>query len=263
MRKRIFSLILAITLSCMYMAYPLKAVAKAKQSQQKTVLEALKIDPVKYHDWLLSHEGTTKDDTKKMPEGTTGYYLGTPYIGYDHREPNGDTKHAYGELDRKGVAAMNCNGFVWHVMYKASGLDWKTAKKRIPRVLYSEWNKMCRDNKVISYKYKGKDAIKKALKDGHLTKGDIIEIHSSYDNHVGFFWDNKPDEDKFWHSLGVNKITNIYEKGVIYSVTVYKTYSFESKPGKEDNNEEIYYEEQLICDSRYINRPNEIISEDT
>ena len=61
----------------------------------------------------------------------------------------------------------------------------------------------------------------------------------------------------------MNKITNIYEKGVIYSVTVYKTYSFESKPGKEDNNEEIYYEEQLICDSRYINRPNEIISEDT
>ena len=65
------------------------------------------------------------------------YYLGTihsvaaPNDG-DNRNPAGDCQGANGQTDIPGSAVMNCTGFVWHVMYKASGMDHDTAYATIP-----------------------------------------------------------------------------------------------------------------------------------
>ena len=50
----------------------------------------------------------------------------------DNRNPAGDCQGANGQTDIPGSAVMNCTGFVWHVMYKASGMDHDTAYATIP-----------------------------------------------------------------------------------------------------------------------------------
>ncbi|MER2080585.1 MAG: hypothetical protein ABS876_03580, partial [Ruminococcus sp.] len=77
----------------------------------RTFLEAFGIDYDTYMKWMDDH-----DDDSPNPD----YYLGTRYVGYDHRNPHGDCQGAYGSLDTPGVEALNCTGFVWHVLYKSA-----------------------------------------------------------------------------------------------------------------------------------------------
>ena len=77
----------------------------------RTFLQAFGIDYDVYMKWMDDHD-------KNSPN--PNYYLGTPYAHNDHRNPRGDCRGAYGDYDSPGVAAMNCTGFVWHVLYKAA-----------------------------------------------------------------------------------------------------------------------------------------------
>ena len=169
-----------------------------------TVCQALKMDGAAYMNWLLSHE---HDD----------YYLGTPYRGYDHRNPNGDCKGAYGYFDEPGVPGMNCMGFIWHVLYKATGFsDGKMGEL---------WRAMSR----LSF-YRGLNITRRYFKNkqemldsGYLEKGDIIWMILDQDensdnpaHHTGIYWGDG-HSDLLWHSNTVtggqgkcNAISKIY-----------------------------------------------------
>ena len=77
----------------------------------QTILEAYGIKYEVYMKWLDDH-----DRDSPNPD----YYLGTRYVGQDHRNPHGDCQGAYGAYDSPGSEGMNCTGFVWHVLYKSA-----------------------------------------------------------------------------------------------------------------------------------------------
>lgn len=191
------------------------------------ITEILGIKEEKLYSWLVNHDDTDENDTKEMPAESKSYYLNTPYVGGDHREPHGDTKHAYGYIDTKGKEAMNCTGFVWHVLYKASGLSWVDARRKIPNVTSTYWNDLLDSKDVEYYEYKGEKAVAHALASGHLEKGDILALYGTEDEHVGFFWGDTSDENLFWHSLGnKNKIPKITWCGKLLKMRIFKAYAF-------------------------------------
>ena len=99
-----------------------------------TVCTELGINGYEYYKWLVNHDGTLSNDIDNETDNTK-YYTGTRYVGYDHRNPLGDCTEAYGVRDVKGVAVMNCTGFVWHVLMKSavnSGKTMEWAEKNIP-----------------------------------------------------------------------------------------------------------------------------------
>ena len=77
----------------------------------QSFLEAFGIDYDEYMNWMDTHDADSANPH---------YYLGTPYAHNDHRNPQGDCAGARGAYDTPGVAAMNCTGFVWHVLYKSA-----------------------------------------------------------------------------------------------------------------------------------------------
>lgn len=173
------------------------AAAVPAEVKGTTLCSALKMDFQKYMDWLKSHE---KDN----------YYLGTPYKGYDHRNPRGDCAGAYGNADTKGVAAMNCTGFVWHVLYKATKASGGNTAD-IPAL--SGWHTYYSTHKITRKYFSTKSEM---LNSGYLEKGDIIWMFDGSDtqlsdyHHIGIYWgDGK--SDVLWHSIDSvgNKSGNI------------------------------------------------------
>ena len=162
-----------------------------------TLCSVLNMDFQKYMDWLKAHE-------------KNNYYIGTPYKGYDHRNPKGDCAGAYGNNDVKGVAAMNCTGFVWHVLYKATKASGGNTSI-IPAL--SGWYTFYSSHKITRKYFSSKSAM---LNSGYLEKGDIIwmfdgseTVLSDY-HHIGIYWgDGK--SDVLWHSIDAvgNKSGNI------------------------------------------------------
>lgn len=146
---------------------------------------------------------------------STDYYLGTIYrpdyaastgtsndLNADWRQPNGDpTGHGY--ATNSGIG-MNCTGFVWHVLVKAGANP-----NSVPHlaVKYNGtaggWTKWIAANNIKTYDFATKEEM---LKSGILRKGDLIWSWEggkgtvSNNHHVGFFWGDTPDEDKYWHS---------------------------------------------------------------
>ena len=153
------------------------------------------------------------------------FYLGTPYVGYDYRSPNGDISY-------NGVAGMNCTGFVWHVL-KSLGAN----PSDIPNMggtpqSAGRWLNWLRtyESQIPTYDFSDKWEM---LASGVLEKGDIIWIwnendggkqQSSTTHHIGFFWGNSSDEDLFWHSspYGDNQISPIDGLSDKVSYTVVK-----------------------------------------
>lgn len=203
--KRIISIILCVTVlfgtisATTAQAATASASVSALPAEVKgtTLCSAFNMDFQKYMDWLKSHE---KDN----------YYLGTPYKGYDHRNPKGDCGGAYGTNDVKGVAAMNCTGFVWHVLYKATKASGGNTSI-IPAL--SGWYTFYSSHKITRKYFSSKSAM---LNSGYLEKGDIIwmfdgseTVLSDY-HHIGIYWgDGK--SDVLWHSIDAvgNKSGNI------------------------------------------------------
>lgn len=218
--KRIISIILCVTvlfgttLATTAQAATASASVSALPAEVKgtTLCSALNMDFQKYMDWLKAHE-------------KNNYYIGTPYKGYDHRNPKGDCGGAYGKNDVKGVAAMNCTGFVWHVLYKATKASGGNTSI-IPAL--SGWYTFYSSHKITRKYFSSKSAM---LNSGYLEKGDIIwmfdgseTVLSDY-HHIGIYWgDGK--SDVLWHSIDAvgNKSGNIQTvitpkaRGPIYMV---------------------------------------------
>jgi uncharacterized protein YjdB len=138
----------------------------------------------------------------------TKFYLGTPWRPYDWRSPNGDISY-------NGTAGMNCTGFVWCV-FNRSGAN----GNRIPHLggtsyCAGTWMAWVQNNKVTHYTFRTKAQM---LASGVLEKGDVFFLTGSDDCHVGFFWGDSPNEDKFWHSSGTNKISGISSGYLSYTV---------------------------------------------
>ncbi|MBE6825243.1 MAG: hypothetical protein E7513_07915 [Ruminococcaceae bacterium] len=170
------------------------AISVPKEVKGKTIAQVLKMKPADYINNLLSHE----DDK---------YYLGTPYMSGDHRNPKGDCKKSYGKLDKKGVAGMNCTGFVWHALYKATAKN-KGNTKLIPNV--TGWYDFYVQNNISRRYFSSKKAM---LESGYLEKGDIIwmyhrsELTISGYHHMGIYWgDGKTDV--LWHSSNCGTVNN-------------------------------------------------------
>lgn len=192
--------------------------------------------------WLGSHE---EDD----------YYLGTPYpeqvvngvpqyiLGRsgdcDNRNPNGDCGEIHGNDDYAGVAMMNCTGFVWHALWKASGLSYTDGINRIPAwggIGAGSWKSFIQNNglEYMTVKSGGTNEINDMLStamwsardaEGNLflEKGDIIwfwvdQIPLGSDDlpvngyfgglsdkaHVGIYWPPEGGNDnRWWDSLGI------------------------------------------------------------
>ena len=180
--------------------------------QNKGVSKVLGISAASLVRYLESHENDS-------------FYLGTRYVGYDWRSPNGDVSY-------NGVAGMNCTGFVWHVLKsvgaKPSSIPNMGGTPQSAGRWYS-WLK-AHSNQVPSYDFANKSDM---LNSGILEKGDIIWIwnendggkgYSSTTHHVGIFWGNTSNEDRFWHSSpsGNNQISPITGLSNKVSYTVIK-----------------------------------------
>ena len=193
--------------------------------------------------WLGSHENDN-------------YYLGTPYpervvngipqyiLGRsgdcDNRNPNGDCGEIHGNDDYAGVPMMNCTGFVWHALWKASGLSYTDGINRIPAwggIGAGAWKNFIQNNglEYMTVKSGGTNEINEMLstamwsaKDAEgnrfLEKGDIIwfwvdQIPLGADDlpvngyfgglsdkaHVGIYWpkDDGSDDNRWWDSIGI------------------------------------------------------------
>ena len=167
----------------------------------RTFLEAFGIDYDTYIKWMDDH-----DDDSPNPD----YYLGTRYVGYDHRNPHGDCGGAYGSLDTPGVEALNCTGFVWHVLYKAayhSGAS-RAQINRLPIMgnVTPTWASLG----VYRIYFPTKEA---ALASGVLEKGDLLWIYGTKDNHNAIFYGENSHHDLFWHSAGPNSLGRIDAPG--------------------------------------------------
>ena len=209
--KNVISILLCFTLIFTSGSFwSIHAVAVPTEVKGKTVAEVLGMDGATYISWLTSHE---KDK----------YYLGTPYTGYDHRNPNGDCAGAYGTMDSKGVAGMNCTGFVWHALYKATKASGGNTSI-IPALGRDLWLNFYRNNKISRKYFSSKSEM---LKSGYLNKGDIIwmyadgqETISNDYHHVGIYWGDGRS-DVLWHSLVTeNAITTVIPAS--YSNTMYQ-----------------------------------------
>lgn len=165
-----------------------------------------------------------------------GYYLGTPYMAGDYRNPNGDARGAYGMHDVPGQPGLNCTGFVWHVLYKASGMSAAEAFQRIPcwRAAGGAggWVTWLKNNHVEYKTYLAEnpaavnELIDSVVSDGYMETGDIIWTWDSGDvisdnglpkgisseHHIGIYtgglWDGEAHggnwtetgENQWWHS---------------------------------------------------------------
>ena len=185
----------------MFSIFPVMSVNAAtlpSEVKGKTISQILGMNPQTYMDWLKSHE-------------YDNYYIGTPYQPYDRRNPNGDCKGAYGNADISGTAGMNCTGFVWHVLYKATKSSGGNTSI-IPAL--SGWYSFYTSNNISRKYFSSKSEM---LKSGYLEKGDIIWMFNGSEtavsdyHHVGIYWGNDSKSDVLWHSIDSvgNKSGNI------------------------------------------------------
>ncbi|WP_311818649.1 hypothetical protein [Enterococcus viikkiensis] len=147
------------------------------------------------------------------------FYLGTPFrlAGFSNPEmflvPNG-VSSPYGP-------GMNCTGFVATVTRRSGG-----NLNRISGITSGvggyvnayNW----RDALMRNTEYYSFSSIDALLKSGKAQKGDLIYLEAMftdpfYDCHIGIFWGNRSNENRFWHQvIDGNKISHIYS-GTRYS----------------------------------------------
>ena len=149
------------------------------------------------------------------------YYLGTNYNGsVTYCMPNG--KATSGQ-----VAGMNCTGFVVEVLEQC-GADTSKFPSQSQKYNLSRWinNILAGGMQDQGYPYDGAaykyvkayrfNSIQEMLSSGLAKKGDIIIFEAkedwkiylqdtdAYGNlidcHIGFYWGDTPNENKFWHS---------------------------------------------------------------
>lgn len=179
-------------------------------SGYRTFLEAFGIDYDTYMKWMDDHDADSPNPN---------YYIGTRYVGFDHRNPNGDCSGAYGSLDVPGQAALNCTGFVWHVLYK-SAVNSGASRSQINMLpvmgnVTPTWANLG----VYRIYFPTKEA---ALASGVLEKGDLLWMYGTKDNHNAIFYGDSPSHDRYWHSAGPNSYGRIDAPGDFLGMWVAK-----------------------------------------
>lgn len=207
---------------------------------------------------LTSAMGLKSDELLAYLESTTRnwapYYLSTPYVGGDRRNPNGDCGGKNGSEDTAGVAAMNCTGFVWHAIWKTlqtyHGTDYQTAYQGIPcwgGIGTGSWRDYLRSRPVEYATYYNYGNINNLLDDlfdeGYIQPGDIIwtwdhaipmasdglPTASSGSHHVGIYIGNAvylgglqhwqgAGRNTWWHSLGDSDYGQNFECNIVSNV---------------------------------------------
>lgn len=177
----------------------------------RTFLEAFGIDYDVYMKWMDDHDADSANPS---------YYLGTPYVGFDHRNPNGDCAGAYGDYDEPGVGAMNCTGFVWHVLYKAavhSGASYSQINR-----LEVMWRVPVSWAELGIYRVYF-DSIEDVYNSGVLEKGDLMWIYGSSDSHNAIFYGDSPEDFIYWDSAGErNRYSKVHSIGTCLGLWVAK-----------------------------------------
>ncbi|MBR1483951.1 MAG: hypothetical protein IJ598_13440 [Ruminococcus sp.] len=176
----------------------------------RTFLEAYGIDYDTYMKWMDDHDADSPQPN---------YYIGTRYVGYDHRNPNGDCGGAYGSLDSPGTPALNCTGFVWHVLYKSavhSGAS-RAQINRLPVMgaVLPTWANLG----IYRIYFRTKE---EALASGILEKGDLLWMYGTKDNHNAIFYGESSDHDRYWHSAGPNSYGRIDAPGTFLGMWIAK-----------------------------------------
>ena len=176
----------------------------------RTFLEAFGIDYDTYIKWMDDHDADSPNPN---------YYLGTRYVGYDHRNPNGDCAGAYGYYDSPGTPALNCTGFVWHVLYK-SAVNSGASRSQINSLpimggVTPTWANLG----VYRIYFRTKE---EALASGILEKGDLLWMYGTKDNHNAIFYGESSDHDRYWHSAGPNSYGRIDAPGDFLGMWVAK-----------------------------------------
>lgn len=209
--KNHFAGILSVILAVVSLSGSSMPVVSANSAERIAKKETI----VKLDEKLGAEPGKVLEELKKHEKD--GYYLGTPYSGYpltaeNCMRPNG----AYG-----GNGAMNCTGFVAYVLEKCgadlSGID--KGSLRGGKVNASNWFHWMTDNAVESYHY---NTIEELLAGGKAQKGDVIYFEpvsweeEDADCHIGFFWGDNSNDNRFWHSASIpssgNQISQLVAK---------------------------------------------------
>ena len=222
MKKRILSLLLAVVLCFSALPFSVSAdeITIRDSSVDTPVLYAQ--DPfntvkseVEGGTNYMTSVGVTREAIVRELEAheNDDFYLGTPYEGGDAQSPNGDTGY-------NGHAGLNCGGFVSYVL-RAAGLDAEKAMEIMQEVPgttnwfgsgkpydilagASNYMNLIKNYDISAYAFRTKQEL---LNSGLAEKGDIIVMwwsdtpgEDSADNHIGFFWGEKSDDDVLWHS---------------------------------------------------------------
>lgn len=153
------------------------------------------------------------------------YFLSTPYYENLNNVESNLMPNGAG-ADGK-TSGMNCVGFVGSVL-RYNGADLTKITRRLPGwyANASNWNDFVDTYKIKSYRF---TSISEMLKSGKLQKGDIIYFEPTWANvnddcHMGFFWGDTSDEDRFWNSSKDpwgNWITQVKSKSPIYYIYVF------------------------------------------
>lgn len=166
-------------------------VVSASSADEKSLVkldEKLGVKPGAILEELSAHE---QDD----------YYLGTPYVSSPFTAEN--LMRPNGAYDGNG--GMNCTGFVAYVMEKC-GADLSGIASRGysgGKVNASNWYHWMQENAVEYYHY---DTVEELLASKKAQKGDVIYFNPidwsepDADCHIGFFWGDYGQDNKFWHS---------------------------------------------------------------
>jgi len=106
----------------------------------------------------------------------------------------------YGEYGDSST--MNCTGFVAHCLKNAGGDLSKVSAmgKKGGYTNADSYYKLAVNGYVQYYVYDSVDAL---LQSGKARKGDILYLEPNWSNggdcHIGFFWGDTPDDNKFWN----------------------------------------------------------------
>ena len=221
-KKRILAMLLAVVLCFSALPFSVSAdeITISDSSDDVPVLRAqdpftqVKNDVEGGTNYMTS-VGVTREAIVRELESheNDDFYLGTPYEGGDAQSPNGDTGY-------NGHAGLNCGGFVSYVL-RAAGLDAEKAMEIMQEVPgttnwfgsgkpydilagASNYMNLIKNYDISAYAFRTKQEL---LNSGLAEKGDIIVMWWSdspgadgADNHIGFFWGEKSDDDVLWHS---------------------------------------------------------------
>lgn len=168
----------------------------------QTFLQAFGIDYDTYIKWMDDHDADSANPR---------YYLGTPYVEWDHRNPHGDCQGAYGAEDIPGVEGMNCTGFVWHVLYKSAVMS-GASSEQISRLRVMWEVPYTWANYGVYRIYFS--SIEEAYESGVLERGDLMWIYGSKDNHNAIFYGKNAKDFIYWDSAGVrNRYSTVHAIG--------------------------------------------------